>query len=383
MALCAGRKDFSQTGGVSGLSTIVLLNRSDFISGCSDEHFENNYLPNYYPSVNRSRQKKAMTALQFDTETVEQTRLRATLQHAFSQNCSNGEIWSPEGECTAVTEEFMNGLPDGVEPGSDSALRQCTRFNSQQGAATCKSTDSGEACAWTWQGFTCEQGNPPGVLHQRACSYSTLDQIGDSCHIWEETFSQKHPVVNCLIPEYCEHAINCLNLASHLALTIGSSTSYEANETATRSAISSGLSTALGVDSVKILQIRGWSVDWDEVETLLGPPSASSQQVQNSGGVLDSFWEDTEPILDNSSITLVKFVVTSLPVTLLPSSIPGTAATLAAQIDRELGNGTVVSVQFTPWPPFFATTDDVAIKMNALVEAYRANSGNSGPPGPR
>jgi len=379
MALCGGRKDFSQTGGTADISTVVLLENQDFISGCPDEHFENNYLPNHYPRVNRSRQKKQMTTWQYDLAATEETRLRTTLQYAFS-NCSSGQITDPDGECKTVTEYFTRNLPDGVEPGGSSAPPQCKRFDPEQTATTCQSTQSGESCTWTWQGFQCEGGNPPGSLHQRACSSSDFDQLKDSCHVWEDIFSQTHPSMNCLIPKSCT-TLYCLGMAGQLALTIGNVNTYEANENVTKAAISSGLSTALGVssNSVTILQIRGWPVDWDRVQTLLGPPKGVSQQVQAEGGLLDSFWEDTEPPVDNNSIALVKFLVSSLPVTLIPSSIPESATQLAVQIDTALGNGTVTSVQFTPWPPLFAADTDVKNKLRPLLEAHLAQSGGSLP----
>lgn len=193
---------------------------------------------------------------------------------------------------------------------------------------------------------------------------------------------------------------DCLTMTGQLALNIANVTTYEANETATKNAIASGLSAALGVNSgtVTILQIRGWTTDWTTIETLSNSQSqgpgapvggrrmeavetlATTQGGQSTPRRMQSYslslYNDTV-IVDSTGISLIKFLISSLPVTLLPDSIPGRAATLATQIDTEFGNGTVSSAQFTPWPAVFASIDMVAQEMKRQYMEYEESQRQS------
>merc|ERR1719237_483361 len=65
---------------------------------------------------------------------------------------------------------------------------------------------------------------------------------------------------------------------------------------------------------------------------------------------MHTWWEETGPKVDSNSISLVRFGVRQLPVTLVERSIPGRiAATMAEWMDNttELDDGTVTSVNFT------------------------------------
>jgi len=166
------------------------------------------------------------------------------------------------------------------------------------------------------------------------------------------------------VAEKCYGTTDCPNLVSQLAITIGNATTYEANETATAAAISSSLSTALNVPSedVTVLQIRGWPINLQKISSLL-----SRRMQAPPEGSLDSFWMNTEPIVDSNGVAMVKFLVERLPVTLPPRSIPGRAAQLAALIDTALGKGSVTSVQFTPWPPWFPTKSELQSQLWNLI----------------
>jgi len=52
--LCAGKTDFSQTGGTTELKKIVLLETNDFASTCTQDYFTTQYLPKYYPDADLS-----------------------------------------------------------------------------------------------------------------------------------------------------------------------------------------------------------------------------------------------------------------------------------------------------------------------------------------
>lgn len=365
------------------MTTIVLLENHDYVSSCTGNFFRDEYLPNYYSGVNRSGSNQDFSGRSgSSTAASRDTRLKATLQYAYS-TCPSGQVRAPKGNCVTISEPLKRNLPAGVGAGGNPAPPQCKRFHPEQRAATCSATSPLESCWWTWQGYKCEKGDvpgPPGNLHQAACAgdLSEYQKLDESCRVWEDIFSQQHPSANCLIRDYCQHprkSTDCLSLNGQLALKIVNVTTYEANETLTSAAISSGLSATLGVQSstVTILQIRGWSVNWTAVQALSSSQSgAPGQSRRMAGSASFTKWEDTEPIVDNTTgISLVNFLVSSLPVALIPSSIPGRAATLATRIDTELGSGTVVtSAQFTPWPPSFASSDEVSGTMRKLYEAY-------------
>jgi len=228
--------------------------------------------------------------------------------------------------------------------------------------------------------YRCEEQRVPGWLYDEACpkdhDFASWDALSASCWVWETLFGLEHPEANCLVLKLCNKPeVNCLFLLGHLALTIGNVTAYQANQSATEAAISRSISTALGLpqDSVSILQIRGWRPNTATFERLEDDPQSSSSQSRmlspktyRSPSVSSPFyelWEETEPIVDNSNISMVKFYAASLPVTLRWNSLPERAASLAAHMDKELGDGTVTSAQFTPWPPVYAHMDEVSITM--------------------
>merc|ERR1719223_1591079 len=172
MALCAGNTKFSQTGGSTELSTIVLLKNDDFVSECSKNFFQETYLPNAYSGVNRSGPKKTLAgrSSSLSSQDIAEKRKKATLQYAYS-SCPKGQIARvSDGECETISEQLVANLPDGVDAGGNAEPPTCPRFQPGQEGAACNKVKPPESCWWTWRGFTCEQGLPPGYLRNAACA---------------------------------------------------------------------------------------------------------------------------------------------------------------------------------------------------------------------
>jgi len=360
MALCAGNTGFLQTGADANLSTVVVLDTKNFTSICPStaSPFEDNYFLKYY-GINTSGQKEGLSRT---TEELKQARLRTTLLYAFNNRCPSGQIQDPYGKCTLASERFhrpFRKLTRPVEAGGNIAVPQCKAFDPKLGAAACSATNPMPSCRWTWQRYQCEQGSPPGLLHQLACpqTFTKFTALEKSCEVWEDWFQEQHPLVDCNIRKICRkvRTTDCRRLVGQLNLAVRNVSRYQASQGTTEAAISSGLSAALGVDAstVVILQVRGWPVsisaekDWN----LKLPSSRSSQRrILTHLEWMNTWWEETGPKVDSNSISLVRFGVRQLPVTLVERSIPGRiAATMAEWMDNttELDDGTVTSVNFT------------------------------------
>jgi len=355
LALCAGNKAFTQTGGTPEYPTIVLLDNEHFIPECENEYLTQNYVPKYYLGAQGNA-----NSLKDDS------RKKMTLQYAFS-GCSNDKVWlhkdnEDPGECKSVTKYFTRNLPVDVAAGGNPAPPQCKRFEPTLGDGTCSATDNPASCAWPWQTYQCEE-YPPGKLNREACGadlsvYATLQA---SCNIWESTFNVPHPTANCLIVDYCTGkggTTNCLAMAGEMALAIGNVNAYGTNSTVIQDAVTSGLATALDIPSstVTVLQVRGFSYDWDALKRFQGPGRRlSGRRTSVLGSFLASSWAEADALIDSDNISQIKFLISSMPVNLIPSTIPKRIATLVSQMNSELGNGTVTSANFTSWPPIYAT----------------------------
>jgi len=361
MILCGGELGFSQMGGTVDLNTVVIMNTSDFVSDCSSKKTFNDYLNKYY-GVNISTSSPPSNHSYGD---VAGNRDKATLAFAY-QDCPAGQIMGPnrsgkDRECTEMNEALKEVLKNlDVEVGGNHALPPtCPQFDPEQPSQTCNSVPP-VSCAWSWQAYKCERNRPPpGYLQQAACTedLEARDVLYESCHIWQDLFNTTHPSANCDILDKCSKSTDCLTMAGQLELTVRRGSVFQANPTETQAALANGLSRALGIPryAVTILQIHGRPYNWLQVKDLIDSQGlVPSRRLQAVASRDLAPWEYGAPdgdgkIVVTNNVSQAKFIVSALPVSLLPSSIPEREGTLLAQLNTELGNDVLSRAEFRVW----------------------------------
>jgi len=161
--------------------------------------------------------------------------------------------------CKKIPQTLSDVLPKSVKPGGNVPPTPCKRFNYALGARACRKQKEPDYCSWTWHAKACE-GDPPGEFYNQACS----PDLNETCQVWEQAFSTKHPTKNCDIVYSCAGDPNQCYMVGQVVLNVTNETEFTANKSVTEAALKAGLAKGFKVPpgKVDVLQVCGWAYNF-------------------------------------------------------------------------------------------------------------------------